>query len=515
MEALEDGEDSIDMQDEDGEYLTTSGYNQAYDDITNNHSTIQTGPYFALQSDNVTSQSRADQQGGNTQSRALQQSPGNDQIFYDPNTSEEEELQEILRFQGDSDSAFTEEQDEASKETSEDMSRSTESSEPDSDDLRGEGRRGPRPRGRSSRSTAGRGPRQRGWKWALKGTEHDPARNRPARARGQRQGRRGGRRGPQPVRPNAEFQQVMSLANQAYLASNLEDALDLAKEAILLNPEIQAAHSLLSQVLDEMGRQEDALGALLAGAHASRDIRVWYNVVERTIERGGDDKNAVFNQLLYCYSNILSIDQKEYKARLDRAKIYLDLGRDGRVRSECEMILRYRPYELEVIRLLAKLSSTLEEAGRTRRLFDDAFQLQMEGKGKDRTRMDWPDLRSYLDLLCQDGQYTKACSRLSQIARWILGRGADQTWDETAEDDREWDVEDQLRRTQTPGFDSNRYHNRTYGAGLPLDIRVKLGIIRLNIGPQYHVEAMVRNRSPNYSSALLTARRVTLSTWNQ
>ncbi|KAL9065908.1 MAG: hypothetical protein Q9157_007316 [Trypethelium eluteriae] len=510
MEIPDDDESDVHMEDGDEQDLISSNYNSAYGDITNAPYSIHAGPYFALQNDNITAQSGNAQQNGNRNNESFQQSLNQGgEIFYDPYTSDEEngeedeeedELQEIARRQGESDSPFSEDE----KGTSEDISSSSGSSEPDSEDLRGEGRRGPRPRGRPPRSAASRGGRRRGWKWALKGTEHDPARDRSPR------GRRGGRakqrskRGAKPVRPTEEFQSVMSSANQAYLNGELEDALELAGDAILQNPEIYSAHSLLSQVLDELGRNDDAVGALLAGAHTSRDIQVWYHVAHRIRELGEVNQDAVKKQIIYCYSHILTINPKEHKARLERATLYAELGREKRAETECETLLKNRPHDLQVIRMLVNLTSDPEKKRRACHLFDRAFQLHLEGEAIHQGKPEWSDLALYMDLLIQDSEYVKALSRLSQVARWLLGRRRERFWDDIVEDDREWDLEDAPRRTLTPGFHPGRYKEAAYGAGLPLEIRVKLGIIRLNMSSRYHEEAIhhfrylePQNGSPN------------------
>ena len=485
MEVIEDGEEGDLVLDDDEQDLITPRYNSAYGEITNSQTSVHTGPYFALQDDNVTTQIRFQQQNDRVQKEAFQEIPNQvGEIFYDPVTSEEDELQEIARHEGDRDSPFTE----TPSGTSEDLSLS---SDPESEELRGEGRRGPRPRGRNSRSAASRGPRRRGWKWAIKGTEHEQVKTRPPRARVSQRAKTRGRKGPRAVRPNEEFQQTMTRANQAYLDGNFEDALDFAREAVLINPEVYSAHSLLSQVLDEVGRHDDALGALLAGAHASREKQVWYNVVQRTTEHEGMDRDALLNQLLYCYSQILTIDQQDFKARMERAKIYLELGRKARVRTECETMLKYRPHEPEIARMMSELSTTPEENRRLCKLWENIFQLRLEGKARDVGRLEWLDLVLYIDMLRQECEYAKACTKLSQAGRWLLGRGAEDFWDETVNDDREWDLEDAPRRIKTHNFKPDRYPKQTYGAGLPLELRVRLGILRLHMGQQHHEEAIV------------------------
>jgi len=63
-----------------------------------------------------------------------------------------------------------------------------------------------------------------------------------------------------------------------------------------------------------------------------------------------------------------------------------------------------------------------------------------------------------------------------------LGRGRETHWDDIVEDDREWDSKDIPRRSQVQHFSPGQYGSMTYGDGLPLEIRIKLGIYRLRLG---------------------------------
>ncbi len=59
------------------------------------------------------------------------------------------------------------------------------------------------------------------------------------------------------------------------------------------------------------------------------------------------------------------------------------------------------------------------------------------------------------------------------------------------EDDREWDLDNLPRRAEYPEFTPNQYEVKSYGAGLPLDLRIKLGILRLNLSSDHVDEALV------------------------
>lgn len=65
-------------------------------------------------------------------------------------------------------------------------------------------------------------------------------------------------------------------------------------------------------------------------------------------------------------------------------------------------------------------------------------------------------------------------------------------WEGIFDDDREWDADHFPRRIKTTGFDPDRYPLDSYGQGLPMELRIKLGVFRLKLGDRYFDEALVR-----------------------
>ncbi len=360
--------------------------------------------------------------------------------------------------------------------------------------LRGEGRRGPS-RGRGRSRGRARGPvRGRGWRAVLRGLESPPparARGRALRGEGSRGGRRG-RRGPRATaEPSREFKQLQTKATEAFLSKNdPAEALEFARQAVQINPEIFAAHSLLSEILLSMGRNEDSVGALLSGAHTRRDPKLWWHVADRTMELCGKDKEAVLGQAYYCYTQIIRLDPRDYDARAERLKIHLELNYHGRARKECEAMLKIRPHDMHILRQLAELSTTNDEASRAKQLYEQAIEHLTNGNDEEQKQFTWSSLNIFLELLDGLGDYADAASKLRKLARWLLGRQEEVFWDEQ-EDDREWDVEDEPRRTQTQAFLPGRHVRDSYGKGLPLELRVKLGLFRLKLGNAHLAEALV------------------------
>jgi general transcription factor 3C polypeptide 3 (transcription factor C subunit 4) len=80
----------------------------------------------------------------------------------------------------------------------------------------------------------------------------------------------------------------------------------------------------------------------------------------------------------------------------------------------------------------------------------------------------------------------------------MLGRKDDIMWADFEDDDREWDSQDSPRRIKTNGYIPNHWPRDSYGLGLPLELRVKMGLFRLKMGDRHHEEAMVSTTTHYY-----------------
>jgi general transcription factor 3C polypeptide 3 (transcription factor C subunit 4) len=110
----------------------------------------------------------------------------------------------------------------------------------------------------------------------------------------------------------------------------------------------------------------------------------------------------------------------------------------------------------------------------------------------------WSEVVIYSELFTFDGKYDRALKELKSLARWLVGREVETFWDDVVGDDSEWDIDDS-RRTAVSSFKIDAFPEECYGKGLPLELRVKLGIYRLRIGNED--EAMV---GLFYASILVT-----------
>lgn len=329
--------------------------------------------------------------------------------------------------------------------------------------------------------------------------------NRNATARSRRKGAgrfsgpfgaRGGKgikRGPRkPLEPSPEFKMLHSEATSAFIDGDYERATGLVKLAIQINPEMFAAHSLLSEIFLAQGEKDKALTALFSGAHTRpRDPSVWAKVARMILERAGDDRQAAMSDVIYCYSRVIDIDPRNSNARFQRAAINRELGYNGRAAADYERILKEIPHNARALRHLAETYIDISDVQSAFDYWSESVEYYMTLDPEEAPEFSWSDVNIYSELFTYLGRHSEGLRAIKSLSRWLLGRGDDTMWEEFNEDDREWDSSDFPRRIKTHGYVPKQWPRDSYGLGLPLEIRIKLGLFRLRMGYEEKDEALV------------------------
>ncbi|RAR04660.1 TPR-like protein [Stemphylium lycopersici] len=349
------------------------------------------------------------------------------------------------------------------------------------------GRRGAK-RGRGS--TRGRG-------------GHTGARSTRGRKRG-KPGREKGPRGPRAVAdPGAEWKALQQQANAKFIAKDYEAALSLAQQAIQLNPEIFDAYNIASEIYTEMGREEDSLAVLLAGAPTKRDPGLWQFIIER-IQQLDPELHPQFTHenksaaILSCLNEIILLNN-DYEARSHKLEIEAQLGRSSKCVALGLKMLKTRKEQGEdpdtsVLKIMAMMGTASPRQTKIHlhkliNSFEDAIDVFTQpGRDPVTNELDWELINIYLDLLDRAGSYATGVRQLRSLSRWKQCRRREIFWDDL-EDDREFDILDHPRRITVPGF-VQKSQDARYGSTLPLEIRVKLGLFRLRKSKEDFAEAM-------------------------
>ena len=308
--------------------------------------------------------------------------------------------------------------------------------------------------------------------------------------------------GPRPVAdPGPEFKELQRLANEAYMKEDYQTAMGYAKDAIRLNPDIFSAYSLLSEIYAAVGNEADSIGTLMGGAPTQRDKNLWYLILERiqkldlseypTMTRATQDRLAVG-----CLTSIINLDSDDWDAR--NMKLLYEVRRQRYLSCIilCRKMLQLKPHDVPTLIIMARMGTanarqTSLHLNEITELFESSINhfLRTDKKNPSESALDFSFLYAYLDLLDKAKKYDYGLYRLKTLSRWIQRRANETYWNDL-DDDREFDFED-VRRVTVPGFARQKKKRRgNYGASLPLEIIVKMGIFRLRMTPPNFDEAM-------------------------
>ncbi len=313
------------------------------------------------------------------------------------------------------------------------------------------------------------------------------------RRRGAKKGVRGPRK---PVEPSLEIQLLLAKANDAFITKDLEKAEELATRVILMNAETYAAYVLLSSILLERGETELGIIAQMSAAHLRpKDPTVWQHCVDLILEKGRENRASFLKDAIYCYTRMVQINPKDVASRYQKAMLLYELEHKARAAQELELLLKMLPHDPTVLKQLAEVYVDLGEIDKAKQRYRQHMTVSMDPDEPPENKFTWSDVNIYVELFGYEDQYKKGITELKSLARWQLGREAETYWDDVQEDDREWDADDHPRRAEVPSFQSGRFPRGSYGDGLPLELRIKLGIYRLRASKGDLNEAMVRLKS--------------------
>ena len=189
----------------------------------------------------------------------------------------------------------------------------------------------------------------------------------------------------------------------------------------------------------------------------------------------------------------MKADSKNIEARLGKAKIYVERNTPAGAVSEYKKVLPLQPRNLELIRDLCAAYYDNSELENATNLYKETFTKFMANPKDYKDALNWSDLDSYIAICQQLDQHEDAIKDLKLVSRWLLGRDSEDFWNDVAHDDREWDA-DTARRAEVPAFTPDNFPLSTYGDRLPLELRTKMGVSRLELG--HHEEALVRSSFP-------------------
>lgn len=315
-----------------------------------------------------------------------------------------------------------------------------------------------------------------------KNVNHGPRSRGRSRIGGGGRGR-GTFRGPRKAaEPTGDIKLRLSKASEAFIVQKYDEARSIIAEIIRINAETHEAWTLLASIFREAGDTDKALMALMYAAHLRpKHVDAWLNCAEYALEETGKNRSKYLPSAHFCYASAIRANPKNLEARFGKAAVYLEQKNLSSAISEYRIILNRLPHDTRVLRLLAETYIDHGDAETAKGLYKESIAHFRVSTNEAPHSFCWSDVDVYIELYGYLKQYDIAIKEIRSVARWLLGRDIDGFWDAVTDDDREWDADDS-RRVQTSDFSSGRFPLSTYGAGLPLELRVKLGLYRLHLG---------------------------------
>ncbi|KAK3115595.1 transcription factor TFIIIC subunit tfc4 [Teratosphaeriaceae sp. CCFEE 6253] len=306
----------------------------------------------------------------------------------------------------------------------------------------------------------------------------------------------------------AEAAVLGSKAMTAFLDGDMEIAMEWAQSAVKENPEISAAHLLLSDILQQMGEEKDSIGAMMAGAVIDRDPKTFLDAAQRTMQLADTASSLQvryesISQAMACFIQAYTYAPKgedlNVVARCGIRDISTELGDVTQARLYAKSVTKLRPMDFENVKVYAELCAATHdpsELAKAKIAYETAFEMMssqdrlltelVDEEGEDAS---WSHVNIYLELVEKLKYHAEGIQVTKRLARWILGRKDETFWDRYVDDDREFDGAHD-RRALVGEFQQGRASRDrgSYGDGLPLELRVKLGMFRCNMGLQHWEE---------------------------
>ncbi|AQZ18975.1 TFC4 (YGR047C) [Zygosaccharomyces parabailii] len=325
-----------------------------------------------------------------------------------------------------------------------------------------------------------------------------------------------------------EVAQLLSEANEAFVRSDLQVAERLYNEVIKKDAKNFVAYETLGDIYQLQGRLNDCCNSWFLAAHLnSSDWEFWKIVANLSADL------AHIRQAIYCYSRVVNINHEEWECIYRRSLLYKEIGQIGRALEGFQKLYAHNPLDGNILRELAvlyveynRINDAIDiyleifEANVKRRnaiisASENALESSEEGseKSSDRERdsqeeaqnhyeelngeevqmfpgVNWKKIKrkyscipfdwSSLNILAE--LFLKLTSRgclgiktIKRCARWIEHRETQIFWDDV-NDDSEFDD----RRYNNSRFDVLAETEKIKSYGLPIDVRIRLGLLRLN-----------------------------------
>ncbi|CDK26835.1 unnamed protein product [Kuraishia capsulata CBS 1993] len=295
-----------------------------------------------------------------------------------------------------------------------------------------------------------------------------------------------------------EIKKLLSDANEAFVRSDFKVATNLYTEVIRKDSKNFSAYKTLGEICRMQNRLNTCSNLWVLAAHFHPwDHEFWSTNGELSTELGH------LLQAIYCYGKAITAATSQWNNQKGNKKLRKTLNHyifqrailynmTGKYRKAAENLqgLLAQEFDENVLRELAEVLMKQKRVNEAISLYtkqlDDAVAYRLNKKrtkGASLTKLkwepnfDWSALNILAELYVNIGSWSTGLKTVRNVSRWIQHR-EDQTFWSEVPDDSEFDV----RRFENPKFQqlSQQEKVKDYEE-LPVDMRVRIGIFRLNL----------------------------------
>lgn len=322
-----------------------------------------------------------------------------------------------------------------------------------------------------------------------------------------------------------EVAQLLSEANEAYVRNDIQVAEQLYNKVIKADAKNFAAYKTLGDIYHLQGRLNDCCNSWFLAAHLnSSDWEFWKMVAELSAEL------THIRQAIYCYTRAIRINGEEWESIYNRSILYKQIGQLGRSLDGFQRLYAHDPLDGNILRELAVIYVEYNRINEAVDLYMKVFKNNVERRnalitasenavssendsedddGRDGIDaivddedyeideeevemfpsvdikkidkkykcipFDWSSLNILAELFLKQSGEIHGIKTIKRCARWIQFRETQTFWEELS-DDSEFDN----RRFRNAKFQSLTQTDKEKSYSLPIDIRIRLGLLRLN-----------------------------------
>ncbi|KAI5958309.1 TFC4 [Candida theae] len=282
-----------------------------------------------------------------------------------------------------------------------------------------------------------------------------------------------------------EVRMNLSLANEAFVRNDLQSAQQLYVDVIKRDPKNFSAYKAIGEIYKSQGKLDECCSSWLLAANLHPwDSDFWGQVAELSNELGHID------QAIYCYTRAITSDtRRSANFILERALLYKEKRQFGKALDGLQKIRQLYPQDANIVKYLAGVYSEQKRLNDAINLYMRILDQNINTQGDSEEqypKFDWPELNILLELHVQHRSLKLGINVLKLAARWIQGRMDETWWDEN--DDSEFDSKRRFKKLSQLKSSRDLADFKTKPYELPIDIRFKLGILRL--GSDQKDEAM-------------------------